>query len=104
MLLLILIAVVLSLPFILALAAFIVAAVAILLLLARLGVLPRIKTSRYTSIWEETSDRRSRRNNRNFNSAEETAAGWYQSTQEGETITLPETALKKEVSNERDGG
>ena len=40
------------------------------------------------------------REERNFHFDEETTDGWYQSAQDGEIITLPETALRKETPRE----
>ena len=87
-------------PFIMAFAVIIVISVAVLWLLARLGFFrERSRMYRtYTYTTKRTSERPRPKASRPFEEPirVDDDEVWYQSTQEGETITLPETALKKE--------
>ena len=95
--------IVFMMPFIMGFVIIIVICVGILWLLARLGFFGgRGRTYRtYTYTTRRTSERPRPKASRPFeepirapDDGEDEV--WYQSTQEGETITLPETALKKE--------
>jgi hypothetical protein len=100
MLILVLMTMVFFLPFILALIAIIVIALIIAAILARLGLLPGMRAVYWFGrAPRERDDGRSFR----FDDGEtprESGDGWYQSTQEGEVITLPDTALRKENTDE----
>jgi hypothetical protein len=104
MLLLILVAVVIFLPFLLVFVIFIIIAAGILMALARFGVLPGVRVRTYTYRRGNVSGWRRNRDDSDFRFEGETRGGWYQSTQEGEIITLPETALRKEPPPEEDEG
>ena len=94
--------IVFMMPFIMGFAIIIVISVAILWLLARLGFFRgRGRTYHtYTYTTKRTSERPRPQASRPFEEPirvdEDEDEVWYQSTQEGEMITLPETALKKE--------
>ena len=87
-------------PFILSVFGFFLLFALVLLLLARLGLIPGMTYRRYT--YTTTSRRPPRQQQaKNFRFEGEEApqkndGGWFQSEQEGEIITLPETALKKD--------
>lgn len=89
-------------PFILSFVAFLVLFAAVFFLLARFGLLPgaSFKTYTYTSRSRQGERTVKEKHTVYFGDDEVPPAqdsdGWYQSTQEGETITLPETALKKD--------
>jgi hypothetical protein len=87
------------LPFVVSLVLFIFFAVGIFMLLARIGLLPGFvfKTYRFTTKDSNKNGRAPEGTNR---SAGWTDKSWYQDNQDGEIITLPETALKKD---EKDG-
>jgi hypothetical protein len=85
-------AVIFFLPFILAFVLFILIAMGVMVTLARFGLLPGLRVKRRTFKQSRASGRHTETSFR----FEEEVEGWYQSTQEGEIITLPETALRKE--------
>lgn len=82
---------------------------AIVILLAKLGFLPGFRYVRYGGgtrgdksswKWKWKYPGRENRNERGGESRSESGrdsgGGWYQASQEGEEVTLPETALRKE--------
>jgi hypothetical protein len=86
-------------PMILGVVIFLICAVALMLLLARLGFLPGAVFKKYdASVKGKTPGRK-----RSFNFEDkerdwkETKQGWYKSAQDGEEVILPETALKKDL-------
>lgn len=92
-LILVMAALVILLPFILGFVLFLICAIFAFMLFIRLGVLPR--SSAYGTY---TFDSRGREENRYADreeSADRPPEGWSQGEQAGEIITLPETALKK---------
>ncbi|MDR3331393.1 MAG: hypothetical protein LBT08_02080 [Synergistaceae bacterium] len=93
-------------PFILWFAVFAIIAASIFILLVRFGLLggmPRTRTYTFSTKSTKRGRTYKGRVERHFNFEEESAGdnsgGWYQSTQEGEVVTLPETALKKDGEN-----
>ena len=110
---LILIALTFLLPFILGFVVILFVAFGVFMLLARLGLLPGATFRTYTystrdrtagsarSPYSRSRSTQGGGDERTIRFDEEAPAdngesGWYQSTQEGEIVTLPETALKKE--------
>ena len=94
-------------PVIMSLLIFILCIAAILILLARLGFLPGFRYARYVGdtrgnksswTWKRKYHGRADRDARSRTDRSETncEGGWYQTSQQGEEITLPETALRKE--------
>jgi hypothetical protein len=90
-------------PFILGFVLFLIVVFGVFVLLARLGLLPgtvyRTYTFTETDAPPQHSDRR--RNRRKIVFVEDTPPpkaddDWYQSEQDGEVVTLPESALKKD--------
>ena len=100
---LILASLVFLLPLIVYLVAFFLIAAAVLMLLARLGVLQNVFFKTYTFQGERRAPS-SRERTVYFEDepvpSQAEKAGWYQEMQEGETIVLPEDALKKEKDKE----
>lgn len=100
----VLLLVITMMPFIMGFVVFVLLFAAIFMLLARLGLLPgaTFKTYTYTSSSRKRpgEDVQKTRKTIYFEGDEVPpkgdADGWYQSAQEGEIITLPETALKKD--------
>ena len=96
--------IVFMLPFIMGFAVIIVVSVAVLVLLTKLGLISgRDRTYHtYTYTSRRSSEHARPKNATPFDEDPIRAPEgdedevWYQSTQEGETITLPETALKKD--------
>lgn len=89
------------LPYILGLVLLIIGALAVFLLLARMGFLPGARYRSYTYTGKgDQSARKTVVFTEESAPSDDNAGGWYQSVQEGETITLPETALKKEDEQE----
>lgn len=85
------------LPFIVGFIIFIVCVFAVILLLSRLGLLPGATFRSYRYTVEDRQPRRERPfTEEDRGTGVETPEGWYQDTQEGEIVTLPETALKKD--------
>jgi hypothetical protein len=109
------------LPFVLGFILFVALAVWIFMLLARMGLLPGFvfKTYRFPQggeTWKDADSRDDARANRKGGSFRPSSGesrsgagssgphdlnGWYQDDQEGEIITLPETALKKDEDDEK---
>jgi hypothetical protein len=86
-------------PFIVSAVFFLLLFVLVFMFLGRLGLIPGMTYRRYTY----TTTRRPSAGQRTkpFRSDDETPPGesaddWFQSEQDGEIITLPETALKKD--------
>ena len=86
-----------------------VIAIPIVILLARFGLLPGFRYVRYVgdtrknkSSWKwkwkypGRGDRNERGNHARRSEGNRDSGGWYRTSQEGEEITLPETALRKE--------
>ena len=106
----IVVAVVFLAPMIMGLVIFLLCAAAIVILLARFGFLPGFRYVRYTgsprgskSSWKwkwkypghggtDAHENNASRSEKNPDNGD----GWYRTSQEGEEITLPETALRKE--------
>jgi hypothetical protein len=90
------------LPFVVGFILFVILAVGIFMLLARMGLLPGFvfKTYRFPSGERASSGTESRAEGDRAGVWPEPEGhrrnGWYQDDQEGEVITLPETALKKD--------
>jgi hypothetical protein len=89
---------VLMLPFVLSFALFMILAIGIFMLLARVGLLPGFvfKTYRFPRDGEPWAGQY--RGKAGVKDERSSAAGkdWYQDDQDGEVIVLPETALKKD--------
>ncbi|MDR3281216.1 MAG: hypothetical protein LBT23_11970 [Synergistaceae bacterium] len=94
-------------PFIFSVLIFFIGAILILLLLARFGLLPGAMFKMYGAKIDDRSPN-SHKKRRHFNFEEEERewkerrGGWYGSQQDGEEITLPESALHKEDKPEKD--
>ena len=103
-------------PVIVGLIVFSLCAVAIVILLARLGFLPGFRFVRYggdvrrgKSSWRWNYQGRGNRDSYSGSKGRsetnrDNSSGWYQTSQEGEEITLPETALQKEDDKTNKGG
>ena len=94
-------------PIIMGLILFILCIAAIVILLAYFGLLPGFRYARYVGGSPRDTSRRWKRkypghggergnNTKRGESNWNSGGGWYQTSQEGEEITLPETALRKE--------
>ena len=97
-------------PMIMGLIIFLLCIAAIVILLAYFGLLPGFRYVRYVGNsrknksswrWKWKYRRRAGGNSRGNDASRgkknrESGSGWYQNSQEGEEITLPETALRKE--------
>jgi len=88
-------------PFIFSVLIFFIGAFLMLLLLARFGLLPGAMFKRYgAKIDDRSPNSRTKKRRYNFEKEErdwkESRDGWYSSSQEGDEIILPETALHKE--------
>ncbi len=87
-------------PFILSVVGFVLLFALAFLLLARLGLIPGMTYRRTTYTTTSRKTRQEPRTKTVFWSDEtpprQDDGGWFQSDQEGEIITLPETALKKD--------
>jgi hypothetical protein len=87
-------------PFIMGVVGFLLIFVLVLMFLARLGLIPGMTYRRYTytTTSREPSDAPRTKPFRFDDEVppRESGSDWFQSEQEGEVITLPETALKKD--------
>ena len=96
-------------PMIMSLVIFLLCFAAIVILLARFGLLPGFRYVRYVgdsrknkSSWKwkwkypGRGDRNARGNHAKQSERNRSSGKWYHTSQEGEEITLPETALRKE--------
>ena len=106
----IIVAVIFLAPMIMGVVIFLLCTAAVVILLARFGLLPGFRYVRYArnhrgnqSSWKwkwkyPGHSGRDARDNGASRSVKnpESGDGWYQTSQEGEEITLPETALRKE--------
>ena len=103
-LILFIIAAIILAPMIMGLIVFLLCAATVLILLAKFGLLPGFRRARYVgntrrnrSSWQWKWKYPRRGNYESRNEANWDSSGrWYQTSQEGEEITLPETALRKE--------
>ncbi len=88
----------LMMPFILSVVAFVVLFAFVLILLTRLGLLPGVTYRRYTTTTKPRPHQTRAKTVFVVDNDPPQADknGWFQSEQEGEVITLPETALKKD--------
>jgi hypothetical protein len=88
---------VLMLPFVLSFVLFMVLAVGIFMLLARVGLLPGFvfKTYRFQRDGEPGAGRYREKAGVEDEYSSAAVKDWYQDDQDGEVIVLPETALKK---------
>ncbi|MDR1944063.1 MAG: hypothetical protein LBQ19_04495 [Synergistaceae bacterium] len=83
-------------PFVLGIVVFAAVFVAIFMLLARLGLLPGVVFRTYKFAPGRDKGREAPRGGFRDETVGNSSNGWYQDVQEGEIITLPETALKKD--------
>lgn len=116
-------AVVFLAPMILSFVIFLLFAAAIVILLFKLGLLPGFRYVRYggdprrsKSSRQRKWDYRERGDGDPYNGGtdrsdpsrsktnSDNSGGWYQTSQDGEEVTLPETALRKEVDETNNGG
>jgi hypothetical protein len=93
-------------PVILGAVIFFICLAALFILLARLGLLPGAAFKTYTfpvddRTWSSPRRKRKIRFEDEERDWRESREGWYRSSQEGEEIILPETALKKEDGSEK---
>lgn len=97
---LIIVAIIVLFPFIISLVVFCLLALGIFMLLARFGLLPGSSFKTYTYTSQGDTPPRPGRTTIVFEEdappARPEKDGWYQELQEGETIVLPEDALKKD--------
>jgi hypothetical protein len=94
---------VLMLPVLFGVIVFFAASVALFMLLARFGLLPGVvfRTYRFTDERAEPpSEERTDATAHERVGGPLTESSWYQDTQDGEVIILPETALKKAEKND----
>lgn len=85
------------LPVLLGLALFLICAVIVFMLLARLGLIPGVAYRRYT--FDPRTGRVTPPSEQKNEPSSRAPGGWYQGEQDGEIITLPEEALKKEETD-----
>lgn len=80
------------LPLILGFVLFLICAIAVFMLLARFGLIPGTVYRTYTF----DARREGNRDVAREEPASHSPGGWYQEEQDGEIVTLPENALKKD--------
>ena len=109
---LIIAAVIFLAPMIVSMIIFLLCAAVIVILLARLGFLPGFRYVRYGNApregkssrkWKWKYPGRGGKDSDNDRTERGTGSGWYHSSQQGEEITLPETALRKEDDQTKNG-